>query len=52
MDEPTADDLRDADHCGHDGEELVVDPFLNEVYDRNVWRWMCDDCQRGRRDEV
>ncbi len=50
MTEP--EEREEPDHCGHEDGELVADPFIAEVYDKIVMRWLCHDCQQERRDEV
>ena len=40
------------DTCGREGAEEVIDPFLWELYDEEVYRWMCDECWEERKADV
>lgn len=46
---PAGDEILD---CGHENAELVIDPFVDEVYQQVVWRRMCELCWQDRKDEV
>lgn len=29
-----------------------IDPYMDEVYEEIMYRWLCDDCWQERKDEV
>jgi hypothetical protein len=39
------------EQCGQPGQ-YVIDPFIREVYERDVERWLCDGCYAERKDDI
>lgn len=31
---------------------LQVDPFIREIHEESVFRWLCDDCFQNRKDDI
>jgi len=37
----------------HNKEEFyVIDPFQADVYNEEVYMWLCADCEQGRADDI
>lgn len=33
-------------------EEYVIDPFMADVHNEEVWMWLCPECEQERRDDI
>ena len=38
--------------CGSVGAVWRLDPYLDEVWDEEIWIHVCDECWEARKDEV
>ena len=32
--------------------EYMIDPFQQDVYNEEVWVWLCEECAQIRRDDI
>ncbi len=38
--------------CGSDDAYSVIDPFISDVENREEYRWLCEECEQMRRDDI
>lgn len=34
------------DICGCECADYLIDPYMQDMHDTEVWRWLCADCYR------